>query len=564
MTATRVDQADATHQRFATPGIVEGLELRVGSGPRHPAAAPIVVIVHPGVAVTADGDVVAVTRPVEINLSGSVSALDGPGLDLLVIGGSPSGPRSGSHAGSAPILDEATLPVELGVQLRGGTVGPGSVRIATITRTARADVRITPIFAGLGGRRLAIGSPGSAHLVVEEGETVVGGTLSVARGGATATSDDGCLVVGSAHGDNIRVDRRGLAARDAGRPAELQVQPDGGDTRFGGPIEGPERDPLNIVGGSDLSLGGGGVLMLGRSTGPNLVLDENEILARDAGRAVPLVLQWDGGETRFGGPLRGPAGGPLRVTGGSDLSLGGHGVLLIGEDDGHHLVLDDNEIMAGNGTGTAELYLQWQGGGTLFGGPVGGGPGGELAVQVDGGVTRFGGPIRLAPASPSGSAGTAERWDLQVVDGQLELRHNGRPVGWMGAGGEVVRCDRETLGEAEPFDDALAVVRRLRPVSHRPTARQAGERAAPERAAAERASPERHSSDAVEVENGHAIGLVAEEVAEIAPDLVAHAADGSLGVRTLDLAVLALAAVAEQQRIIDRLERIVAELSGFS
>jgi hypothetical protein len=94
-----------------------------------------------------------------------------------------------------------------------------------------------------------------------------------------------------------------------------------------------------------------------------------------------LLLQWEGGETRFGGPLRGPADGPLNIASSQDLSLGGHGALMIGPKEAAHLVVDENEIMANTGADSANLYLQWQGGETHFGGPVCGPDDGPLTVS---------------------------------------------------------------------------------------------------------------------------------------------------------------------------------------
>ena len=51
----------------------------------------------------------------------------------------------------------------------------------------------------------------------------------------------------------------------------------------------------HVVGGTDASLGGGGYLITGSTTGQNIVLDENEIMARNNGGLSSLQLQRDGG-----------------------------------------------------------------------------------------------------------------------------------------------------------------------------------------------------------------------------------------------------------------------------
>ncbi|RLD58503.1 MAG: hypothetical protein DRJ05_07920 [Bacteroidetes bacterium] len=50
-----------------------------------------------------------------------------------------------------------------------------------------------------------------------------------------------------------------------------------------------------VVGGTDASIGGGGYLITGSTTGQNIVLDENEIMARNNGGTSSLQLQRDGG-----------------------------------------------------------------------------------------------------------------------------------------------------------------------------------------------------------------------------------------------------------------------------
>lgn len=52
---------------------------------------------------------------------------------------------------------------------------------------------------------------------------------------------------------------------------------------------------LHVSGGSDTSLGGGGFLQLGPTTGANLSIDTNEIMARNNGAASLLALNAEGG-----------------------------------------------------------------------------------------------------------------------------------------------------------------------------------------------------------------------------------------------------------------------------
>jgi hypothetical protein len=82
---------------------------------------------------------------------------------------------------------------------------------------------------------------------------------------------------------------------------------------------------LHVDGGSDASLTGGGFLVAGATSSLNVVIDNNEIMARSNGAVAPLSLNHNGGEVRIGqgsggtGRLVTPV---LQITGGSDLAEG--------------------------------------------------------------------------------------------------------------------------------------------------------------------------------------------------------------------------------------------------
>jgi len=60
---------------------------------------------------------------------------------------------------------------------------------------------------------------------------------------------------------------------------------------------------LHIIGGADASLTSHGFFVTGAITGSNIVIDNNEIMARNNGSTSSLYIQWDGGNTNFGGGL---------------------------------------------------------------------------------------------------------------------------------------------------------------------------------------------------------------------------------------------------------------------
>jgi hypothetical protein len=61
---------------------------------------------------------------------------------------------------------------------------------------------------------------------------------------------------------------------------------------------------LHIEGGTDAGLTTGGFLVAGSTDGANIVIDDNEIMARNNGAASPLYLQHDGGDVYVGGKIK--------------------------------------------------------------------------------------------------------------------------------------------------------------------------------------------------------------------------------------------------------------------
>lgn len=61
--------------------------------------------------------------------------------------------------------------------------------------------------------------------------------------------------------------------------------------------------PLDVVGGTDASLGGGGFLVIGAQDSKNIVIDNNEIIARNFTNESALHLNHDGGDVITGSNL---------------------------------------------------------------------------------------------------------------------------------------------------------------------------------------------------------------------------------------------------------------------
>ncbi|MEZ4684571.1 MAG: hypothetical protein R3B47_00435 [Bacteroidia bacterium] len=117
-----------------------------------------------------------------------------------------------------------------------------------------------------------------------------------------------------------------------------------------------------------------GSLMIGQTSWIHLTMDRDEIQARNT-NGVPSVMHLQ----RRGGDLTLVAGNGdvglgtenpqarLHINNGYDVTLSQAGYLLLGETNGLNVTMDNNEIMARNAGGTANLYLQLNGGGVSIG-----------------------------------------------------------------------------------------------------------------------------------------------------------------------------------------------------
>jgi len=118
--------------------------------------------------------------------------------------------------------------------------------------------------------------------------------------------------------------------------------------------------------GNDASATSHGYLMMGSVNGENLVLDNNEILARNNGVVSTLFLARDGSKVQLGNGAE-ASGTKLHITSGNDVGLPDNlsGYLMMGSQDGLNMVADNNEIQVRNNGAATHLYLQ-NGGGNVF------------------------------------------------------------------------------------------------------------------------------------------------------------------------------------------------------
>ena len=117
-----------------------------------------------------------------------------------------------------------------------------------------------------------------------------------------------------------------------------------------------------------------GSFMIGETSYLHLTFDRDEVQARNSnGIPSKMHLQRRGGDLTLvagNGDVGLGTESPqarLHINNGYDVTLGQSGYLLLGETNGANITMDNNEIMARNAGGTANLYMQLNGGGVSIG-----------------------------------------------------------------------------------------------------------------------------------------------------------------------------------------------------
>lgn len=211
--------------------------------------------------------------------------------------------------------------------------------------------------------------------------------LQVAGAADAGLSNDGLVLIGSKSGRNFVFDGEEFMTRDDGSPATMSINFEGGDvTVVGSGASGnlgvgttSPAARLHVANGTDASLSSGGYLLVGDSSGLNLLLDDNELMARDDGGTGTLFLNADGGDVvissfgsgRLGVGTSTPSAtlhvaGSGRVEG--TLTATGNGVIeqraavgetifgnvrqyVHGNGDDSYVILGDSDDVTGLGTG---------------------------------------------------------------------------------------------------------------------------------------------------------------------------------------------------------------------
>jgi hypothetical protein len=106
----------------------------------------------------------------------------------------------------------------------------------------------------------------------------------------------------TAHGATIR-----FIGTPAGGTASYEYMRISDDGNVGIGTNVPQTR-LDVAGGSDASLSGGGYVQVGTASGASLAVDDNEIMARNNGAVSPLYLNQDGGDVLINGNGAGKVG----------------------------------------------------------------------------------------------------------------------------------------------------------------------------------------------------------------------------------------------------------------
>ena len=146
-----------------------------------------------------------------------------------------------------------------------------------------------------GGGNVAIGGAALASNETGDNNTIIG-----ASAGSGAPDLDGCVFIGHGAGSEEYSDNR-LHIGNSYNPliyGEFDNDILSVNGKLGIATENPAVQ-LHVVGGTDASLAGGGYIVSGTTTSQNIVMDENEIMARNNGATSALHLQRNGGGLRL-------------------------------------------------------------------------------------------------------------------------------------------------------------------------------------------------------------------------------------------------------------------------
>lgn len=268
--------------------------------------------------------------------------------------------------------------------------------------------------------------------------------------------------------------------------------------------QGTPTVKLQVDGGSDASLSGGGYFMTNAATTTNIIMDDNEISARNNGAESILYMQHDGGELQIHGAQGGET--PFVIQDDGDVGIGtttpasrlsivtaatsiNSGIQLndAGAND-WYIYQDAAQGLRFRDDGTDVLFINSSGN---FG--MGGTPNNTYRLQVDGNINANGGNVR--------------------------------------ANGIALISDQRYKINISPLENVLENVLQLKGVYHYWDTLQ---------------FPQMNFTQE------RTIGLIAQEVQKVYPELVNKGPNGYLAVDYPKFTAVLLQAIKEQQLLIDQ------------
>ncbi len=220
--------------------------------------------------------------------------------------------------------------------------------------------------------------------------------LHVTGGSEVTLTNGGTVVVGQLANENLAMDKDEIQARNNGASNTLHLNQHGGNINL---INGNlvvkdsaglvgigttlPQAKLHIIGGSDVTLSGGGTIVAGAVNAANLAIDNNEIQARNNGAAAKLLINNSGGDVSINNGLlyinnstkqigfgTSSPSAPLHITNGTGATLTNGGYIIAGTTTSSNMVIDPFRIQARFNGNAAQLELNPYGGTTIVGGDL--------------------------------------------------------------------------------------------------------------------------------------------------------------------------------------------------
>jgi hypothetical protein len=194
-----------------------------------------------------------------------------------------TGAHFGTHSGNGAALEDLNASAVTAGVLADARLSPN-----VALRNASQAFTGTNTFAGLAtfNDRIGVGTPPSTNFRMH----LAGGTGQW-KGGIAASGSALAVVMGELGG------RATIGSNDAAftQWRDLSINPFGGRVVVGGGSPTVSHGTLHIAGGTDATLDGGGYLMTGSVSASNILIDNNEIMARINGQPSELRLNSPGG-----------------------------------------------------------------------------------------------------------------------------------------------------------------------------------------------------------------------------------------------------------------------------